>query len=113
MVIESQSANHQAFEMPQQKIGEIERARLGVRESFEYRAGGEEFVAMCARDAFDDLLPQHPIELAAGAAVTIGDEHAAVVTAAGVDQRAYRGGNPLAADCAAPPADSGRPCASQ
>src|SRR6267142_6073968 len=93
MPIEPQAANHQAVEMAQQKVGEVEGSRLGLGKRGERKGGGEELVAMGARNAFNPLLAQHPFQQPAGAAVAVGDEDRIIAFARGANEGANGGGN--------------------
>ena len=75
MPIKAERTRHQSIEMPHQKIGEIERARLGVGERGKDFGGGEELVAVRPRYALDAFRAQHGVKRPAGAAVAVGDEN--------------------------------------
>ena len=53
MAIEAEAADHEAVEMAEQEIREVERAGLVVGHGLERAAAGEEFVAMGAGNALD------------------------------------------------------------
>ncbi len=95
MLVETEPLDDQPLEMPQQEIGEIERADLGFRERREHRARREELIAVRARNALDALFGKHRIEQSAGAAIGIGHEDRAVMSARGVDEGTHGGGNAL------------------
>src|ERR1039457_6204156 len=95
MTIEAETANYEAIEVAQQKVGEIERAELGLGQTLENRRRGEELIAVRARDALDAFLAQHAVELAAGTAVAVGDEDGPVVLTRCADQFADGAGDPL------------------
>ena len=73
MPVQAQPLDHQRVELPGQEVGEVERARLGVGQRVEHRLAGIEGVAVRPADPLHALLGQHPVELAARAA--IGIEH--------------------------------------
>src|SRR5271167_4821235 len=93
MAIEAKTLQHQAIEMAQQKIRQIERPRLRLGQRSEHRSCREELVAMCAGNALHALLAQHLVEHAARSAVAIGNENRAATVAGGVNQRANRSRN--------------------
>src|ERR1700724_1265690 len=62
VAIQSQPADHQALEMAQQEIREVERPRFGLGESGELKGGCEELVAMCARDPLNAFFAQYIVE---------------------------------------------------
>jgi hypothetical protein len=95
VLIETETADHQPVEVPQQKIGEIEGAQLRLRELREDLRAGEELVAMGARYALDALLLENRVQKAARSAIRVRDEQRAVVAARGLNQRAHGGGNPF------------------
>ena len=74
MVVQAQPPTDQRLEMAGEEIGEIERAGLFLREGLEGLIAGIEGVAMRAVDAGHALLRQHPVELAAGAAIAIEEQ---------------------------------------
>ena len=86
MAIEAEAANHQAVEMAEQEIGEVERAGLVVGHGLERGAAGEEFVAMGAGNALDVLFAQHGVEQAARAAIAVGHEDRRVAVAIRADR---------------------------
>src|SRR6516162_9418760 len=91
MAVESQRADHQPLEVPEQKVSQVERAGLGLGELCEHARGGEELVAVSARQPLDAFLLQQRIELSAGAAVTVGDEDLRVALTVRPDRLAHRG----------------------
>jgi len=81
MAVDAERLDHEAVEMPQQEIGQVEGPGLRFRELGECGGRREELVAVRARDALDAFLGEHGIELAARSAVAVGDEDAVVVLA--------------------------------
>ncbi len=95
MPVEPEPFDHQLVEMPRQIIREEEAAELRLHEIAEGLGAGEELVAMRAGDALDAFLRQHAVELAAGAAIAIGDEDAVILPARRLDLGAHAGGDLL------------------
>src|ERR1700722_14771212 len=85
------------IEMAHQKIGEIERAGLGVAERGKNFRGGEELVAVRPRDTLDTFRAQHGIKPSARAAVAVGNENALVPVAVHADLLLNFPGNALGA----------------
>jgi len=90
VAVDPETLDHQALEMAQQKVRQIERPELRLGERREHRSGREELVAMGARYALDALLLQHRVEQPAGSAVGVGDENRTIVTPRGLNQCAHR-----------------------
>ena len=88
--VEAEAANDERVEMADEKIGEVERARLVFGERRERLLAGIEGVAMRAFDAAHPLFREHAIELAAGAAIAIEAEDLVVGCAIGADLRPHR-----------------------
>src|SRR5580698_989197 len=95
VAIESKATDHQALEMAQQKIGQIESAEFGILQPLEHGGGRKELIAMRARDAFDPFFAQHAIELAAGPAIPVGNENSAIAPARSAYLRAHSVWDPL------------------
>src|SRR5579871_2465694 len=95
VVIETEPADHQALEMPQQEIRQVESARLGIVQLRERRAPCEELITVRAGKPFDLFRLQQYIELAARAAVGVRHEDLPVVRAVSTDLLAYRGHDAL------------------
>ena len=88
--IEAEASNDECVKMADQKIGQVERARLFLGKGREGLLPGIERVAMRALDAYHPLLRQHAIKLAAGSAITIEAEDLVIGSAIGADLGAHR-----------------------
>src|SRR5262245_23967837 len=74
MAVEAEAADDQALEVPDEEVGQVERAGLIIGEGREGGATGVDLVAVGALESGDALAFEHPIEQAARAAVGVGDE---------------------------------------
>ena len=90
MAVEAQALDHEALEVADEKIGQIEAAGLGLGLGQERVDAAIERVAMGPFDPLDAFLGQHAVELAAAAAVAIEHEDALVAASIGVDLGAHR-----------------------
>ena len=106
MAVDTQPLDHQALEMTRQEIGQVQRARLLVRERRKLLRPGEELVAVSARQARHAFFLQHPVQQTAGAAVGVGDEHRVKSTPGGVNLPAARRQGCVPGGCAMLPADT-------
>jgi hypothetical protein len=79
MTVDAQALPDQRVELPGQEVGQPEGADLLLRQLREPVEPGEERIAMDSVDPLHAFLGQHPVELAAGAAVAIGDQDALMV----------------------------------
>ena len=90
MAIEAEALDHQALEMPDQIVGEIEAGRIGVGLLEKRLDAAIEGIAVRARDALDAFLLDHAVEQAAGAAVAVQHHDPLMAPAAGPDLGAHR-----------------------
>ena len=88
--VEAEPADHERVEMADEKIGEVERARLLLGQRGESFLAGVERVAMRAFDAPHALFLEHAVELAARAAIAVEAEDLVVGRAVGADLRPHR-----------------------
>ena len=77
MTINAESSDDQRLKLSDEKVREVETARLGLRQCQELPLPSETGIAMGAVQAFHLLLCQYPVESTAGAA--IGVSHVDVV----------------------------------
>ena len=91
MAVEAERADHEPLVVAQQKVGQVERAGLGVGELREYLRRRKELVAVGARQPLDTLLAQHRIELPTGTAVAVDDEDLRIAIPVRPDLGAHRG----------------------
>jgi len=90
MPVQPQALPDQRVELARQEVGQPERADLLLRQLLEPVEAREEGVAVRALDPPDSFLGQHPVQLAPGAAVAIGDQDPRVVRTVAPDRVAYR-----------------------
>ena len=92
MPVEAEPAPDQAVKMAGEIVGQVEGRRIGVVQGREVVDAGKEGVAMIARDPLDALGGEHPVEFAAGPAIAIGDQDAAIAVAGARTQDAAADG---------------------
>ena len=97
MAVEPEAADHERVEVPREEVGQVEGRGLGVVELLPGVVAGEEAVAVRAGQPLDAVPLEHRVELAAGAAVGVRDEHALVAARELVQLRVDRGRDQLRA----------------
>ncbi len=90
MPVQPQALPDQRVELARQEVGQPERADLLFRQLLEPVEAREEGVAVRALDPPDPFLGQHPVQLAPGAAVAIGDQDPVIVSTVPRDGVTYR-----------------------
>ena len=97
MPVDAEPLDHQGIELPGEKIRQVERAGLGIRQSIEHGLARIERIAVRPGNPLDALLGQHPVERATRAAVAIENQDPAVLRTMLVDLGAHGIGDPLRA----------------
>ena len=95
MAVEPEAANHERVEVPREEVRQVEGRGLGVVQLLPGVVAGEEAVAVRAGQSLDSVQVEHLVELAAGAAVRVRDEHPLVAARELPQLRVHRGRDQL------------------
>src|SRR5258706_10363310 len=97
MAVQPQPLDDEPLEVPDEEIGQVKGARLGIAELGKGRGSGEEFVAVRTGQARDAFGGEHRVEHAAGTAIRIRNEDAFVAPARRANRRLHCTWDPLRA----------------
>ncbi len=95
MAVEPETADHERVEVPREEVRQVEGRGLGVVQLLPGVVAGEEAVAVRAGQPLDSVQVEHLVELAAGAAVRVRDEHSLVATRELLQLRVHGGRDQL------------------
>ncbi len=85
MSIQTQPACDQPVEMADEKVSQIERARLRLAQLREGLGAGEELITVSAGNALNAFFGEYGVKLATRAAFAISDEEGPIAVAMGAD----------------------------